>query len=45
VKKYINEKLAERRERLVDEGDFKKAIESLSAEGHLVQRGPNLLKR
>merc|ERR1719159_1004651 len=45
VKKYINEKLAERRERLVDEGDFRKAIESLSAEGHLVHRGANLLKR
>jgi len=45
VKKYVNEKLGERRERLVDEGDFRKAIESLSAEGHLVQRGANILKR
>lgn len=45
VKKYVNEKLGERRERLVDESDFRKAIESLEKEGHLVQRGANLLKR
>jgi len=45
VRKYVNEKLGERRERLVDETDFKKAIESLQIEGHLVQRGTNLLKR
>jgi len=45
VKKYINEKMGERRERMVEEGDFRKAIESLQAEGRLVQRGTNLIKR
>eukprot|EP00746_Dinoflagellata_sp_MGD_P098734 gnl/MRDRNA2_/MRDRNA2_39964_c0_seq1.p1 gnl/MRDRNA2_/MRDRNA2_39964_c0~~gnl/MRDRNA2_/MRDRNA2_39964_c0_seq1.p1 ORF type:complete len:886 (+),score=183.35 gnl/MRDRNA2_/MRDRNA2_39964_c0_seq1:352-2658(+) len=45
VRKYVNEKLAERRERLVEEGDFRKAIESLQAEGILVHRGANLQKR
>lgn len=45
VRKYVNEKLADRRERLVEESDFRKAIESLQAEGILVHRGANLLKR
>merc|ERR1719316_2668301 len=38
VRKYVNEKLADRRERLVEESDFRKAIESLQAEGILVHR-------
>lgn len=45
AKRFVNEKFGERKERLVEEADFRKAIESLTAEGHLVQRGANLQKR
>jgi len=45
VKRYVNEKFANRNERLVEEADFQKALESLQREGRLVRRGRDTLVR
>lgn len=45
VRQFINERFAARKERLVEEADFQKAIEALQVEGRLARKGNTLQKR